>query len=85
MINQAEIRRIAGSLGVDPRVIDHDYALGCFLHFLAMSDEVRRWWVFKGGTSLAKCHFAEYRFSEDLDFTVLGGGYDRTTAGTYRR
>lgn len=71
MINQAEIRRIAGSLGVDPQVIDHDYVLGCFLHYLSLEEQVRKSWIFKGGTSLAKCHFSEYRFSEDLDFTAL--------------
>lgn len=71
MISQNEIRRIAGSLGVDPRVIDHDYVLGCFLHFLSQQDEVKKSWVFKGGTSLAKCHFQGYRFSEDIDFTAL--------------
>jgi len=71
MIDRGEIRRIAGTLGIDPRVIDHDYVLGCFIHYLSLQDEVRKAWVFKGGTSLAKCHFAEYRFSEDLDFTAL--------------
>lgn len=71
MINQGEIRRIAGALAVDPRVIDHDYVLGCFLHYLSLQAEVRRHWVFKGGTCLSKCHFDEYRFSEDLDFTAL--------------
>ncbi len=34
-------------------------------------DEVGEHWVFKGGTALAKCHFTQYRFSEDLDFTCL--------------
>ena len=71
MIDQGEIRRIAGSLGIDPGVIDHDYVLGCFLQFLSLEDEVRGHWGFKGGTALAKCHFTEYRFSEDLDFTCL--------------
>jgi predicted nucleotidyltransferase component of viral defense system len=28
---------------------------------------------FKGGTSLKKCYLETYRFSEDLDFTVLPG------------
>jgi predicted nucleotidyltransferase component of viral defense system len=28
-------------------------------------------WVFKGGTCLKKCFFETYRFSEDLDFTLL--------------
>jgi predicted nucleotidyltransferase component of viral defense system len=26
--------------------------------------------LFKGGTALKKCYFADYRFSEDLDFTL---------------
>ncbi len=34
----------------------------------------RRPWVFKGGTCLKKCYIETYRFSEDLDFTVLPGG-----------
>ena len=71
MINQAEIRRIAGSHGVDPQVIDRDYVLGCFLQYLSLEEQVKKFWTFKGGTSLAKCHFSEYRFSEDLDFTAL--------------
>jgi len=44
--------------------------LGCFLHSLALQPEVQRDLIFKGGTSLQKCHFPEYRFSEDLDFTA---------------
>ena len=27
--------------------------------------------VFKGGTALKKCYYSDYRFSEDLDFTLL--------------
>jgi uncharacterized protein len=29
--------------------------------------------VFKGGTALKKVHFGRYRFSEDLDFSAIGG------------
>ena len=32
-------------------------------------------WVFKGGTCLKKCYFETYRFSEDLDFTLLDPGH----------
>ena len=71
MIARAEIQRTGANVGLDPAVIDHDYALGCLLHMLAQDNAVRRAWVFKGGTSLAKCWFPGYRFSEDLDFTVL--------------
>jgi len=31
-------------------------------------------WAFKGGTCLKKCYLETYRFSEDLDFTVLPRG-----------
>jgi len=70
MIAEAEIRRLAGKLSVDPMVVNRDYVLGCFLHYLGTQDAVQESWVFKGGTALAKCYFANFRFSEDLDFTL---------------
>ena len=73
MIAAAEIQRMAGTLGVSPDVVEHDYALGCFLHFLAEVDEIKTGWIFKGGTCLSKCHLDHYRFSEDLDFTLSRG------------
>lgn len=71
MISTGEVQRISGILGLPPTVVDHDYVLGTYLSFLAVQPEVHRSWVFKGGTSLQKCHFGDYRFSEDLDFTIL--------------
>lgn len=70
MITSDEIRRSAARNGVDPMVIDHDYAIGCFLAFLGSEAMVKNNWVFKGGTALAKCYFGNYRFSEDPDFTL---------------
>jgi predicted nucleotidyltransferase component of viral defense system len=70
MIDVAEIRRIAGSLELNPTVIDHDYVLGCYLHFLGSLKPIKEQWIFKGGTALRKCFFKNYRFSEDLDFTL---------------
>lgn len=32
---------------------------------------LRDGWIFKGGTCLKKCYLETFRFSEDLDFTVL--------------
>ncbi len=71
MITVTEIRRLADVLEVGPPVVDHDYVLGCFLHYLALQPEVQEGWIFKGGTALRKCYFADYRFSEDLDFTAI--------------
>ena len=72
MISIGEVQRISGALGLEPRVIDYDYVLGCYLCFLGTQSTVQKKWLFKGGTALRKCYFEEYRFSEDLDFTVLG-------------
>lgn len=72
MISLSEVQRFAGALGLEPRVIDLDYVLGCTLHFLGIQSSFQKNWIFKGGTALRKCYFEEYRFSEDLDFTVLG-------------
>lgn len=70
MISEAEVRRLAGQWGVDPMLVDLDYVLGCFL-----ASFYRQSWakdlIFKGGTCLRKCHYADYRFSEDLDFTAI--------------
>lgn len=41
---------------------------------IASQPELNSRWVFKGGTCLRKCFHETYRFSEDLDFTVVDGG-----------
>lgn len=70
MIPAAELRRAAAGLGVEPTRLDLDYTLGWILGGLWRQPEVSRVWIFKGGTCLRKCYFPEYRFSEDLDFTL---------------
>ena len=70
MIFEGEIRRNAARAKVDPMVIDLDYSLGWFLLGLSRNDALRNCLRFKGGTCLRKCYFPEYRFSEDLDFTM---------------
>jgi len=70
MIPEARVKAQARHLGVDPLVIDRDHALGVVLCALARAG-VEAWgWVFKGGTCLRKAYFPDYRFSEDLDFTL---------------
>jgi predicted nucleotidyltransferase component of viral defense system len=56
-------------------VIEKDWALGWVLAGIGAELELTTW-VFKGGTSLRKCYYETYRFSEDLDFTVVDGGLD---------
>lgn len=66
MIRSAEIRRIAGAAGVEPRIVELDYALGWALRGIASNEYLSKRLVFKGGTCLRKCYFPDYRFSEDL-------------------
>lgn len=58
---------------VDQLVIERDYAQSYVLHGLGETPEFRDSLVFKGGTALKKVHFGEYRFSEDLDFSMVEG------------
>src|SRR5207302_2329728 len=50
-------------------VLERDYCLAWFLRALSVS-ELRQVFAFKGGTALKRCYFSDYRFSEDLDFTL---------------
>jgi len=71
VISEAEIRRVAAHKKVDPMIIDLDYSLGWFLHGLITVSKWNQSCIFKGGTCLRKCYFPDYRFSEDLDFTMI--------------
>lgn len=69
MINLAELKREAAVAGVDVSVIERDYVLSWILKGIFESNLSSNL-VFKGGTALRKVYFKNYRFSEDLDFTV---------------
>jgi hypothetical protein len=54
-----------------PNIVEKDYVLGWVLAGISNHEELGSNWVFKGGTYLKKCYFETYRFSEDLDFTII--------------
>lgn len=56
---------------VPANTVDKDYVLGHFLNSFYSFEKHHQLFVFKGGTCLRKCYFQDYRFSEDLDFTLL--------------
>lgn len=58
-------------------VIEKDYVLGWVLAGISNHPELSKSWVFKGGTCLKKCYFETYRFSEDLDFTVINSEHQK--------
>ncbi len=59
-------------LGIPWEVLERDYLLSWILAGMAQVDPLKDTLVFKGGTALKKCYFGDYRFSEDLDFSVTG-------------
>jgi predicted nucleotidyltransferase component of viral defense system len=70
-----EIVKIAALKNVENETIDKDWVLGHFLNAMYEFKEVTQNFIFKGGTCLKKCYFEDYRFSEDLDFTLLDTKY----------
>ncbi len=79
VIGKQDILERAREWQLRPSVVEKDYVLGWVLAAIAQHRETSTNWVFKGGTCLKKCYFETYRFSEDLDFTLLPAAvYDPT-------
>ncbi len=62
-------RASEGGRRIPEAILERDYCLAWFLVALARSALCQRL-AFKGGTALKRCYFGDYRFSEDLDFTL---------------
>ena len=76
MIPQRDLSLLSNRLAerrdrrIPETVLERDYCLSWILVGLSRSP-LRDRLAFKGGTALKKCYFADYRFSEDLDFTLV--------------
>lgn len=70
MIKPGEIDKIAIREGVRATQIQKDYAISWILWGISKNKFLNVNLVFKGGTCLKKVHFDNYRFSEDMDFTL---------------
>jgi len=66
MIPARDIRSRARELGVPETTIERDYAQNWLLGHLASMNM-----ALKGGTGIRKVYIENYRFSDDLDFTLL--------------
>src|SRR3989344_2180520 len=73
MIPLAELQESAGEWGLPLTTVGRDYALGWVLWGIGSQPEIMDRWIFKGGTCLKKCFVETWRFSEDLDFSLLPG------------
>jgi len=74
MISKQELLQLRTEWQLDIGVIEKDYVLGWVLAAIAAEPVLSEHWIFKGGTCLRKCYYETYRFSEDLDFTIIDGG-----------
>ncbi|HMJ33156.1 MAG TPA: nucleotidyl transferase AbiEii/AbiGii toxin family protein [Baekduia sp.] len=74
MIPRAAIDQRVREWGLRHGVVEKDYVLGWLLWGIGGHPVLGRSWIFKGGTCLKKCYIETYRFSEDLDFTIIDGG-----------
>ena len=77
MITHQEIRNLVTEWGLREDVIEKDYVIGWVLWGIGSDPDLSIHWAFKGGTALKKCDVETWRFSEDLDFTVVPGGPDK--------
>lgn len=70
MIQVKEINAVAAKNNLKDTQIEKDYILSWILLGIANNELLSANLVFKGGTVLKKAYFQDYRFSEDLDFTL---------------
>lgn len=71
MIRPGEIQQAARKIAVRDTQIEKDYILSWILFGISKHELLSKVLVFKGGTVLKKVYFEDYRYSEDLDFTLL--------------
>ena len=70
MISRSELQRLANREKVALGTLEKDYVLTEILKALSWVTSLSDVLVFKGGTALRKIYFADWRYSEDLDFTA---------------
>ena len=70
MITREEMSRLSARFRINETVLEKDYVLTWILLGIEDSD-LFNVLAFKGGTALKTIYFPEYRYSEDLDFTLL--------------
>ncbi len=69
MITTAELHGFAALEGLRFDQTEKDYIILWLLCGISRPRLSPEDWIFKGGTCLRHCYYADYRFSEDIDFT----------------
>jgi uncharacterized protein len=65
------LRAHARRYGVRQDIVEKDYALSYLLAAIAETPGLGTALALKGGTALKKLYYADYRFSEDLDYSTV--------------
>jgi len=74
MISKQELLKKQKEFNIPLSTVEKDYILGLILSSFYRHPILKQQWVFKGGTCLKKIYIQDYRFSEDLDFTIKKDG-----------
>ena len=75
MIKPSEIQKKANTERVRDTQIEKDYILTWILSGVSKNALLYNSLAFKGGTLLKKFYFEDYRYSEDLDFTLTDDSF----------
>jgi hypothetical protein len=75
VITPALVTRRAGVDGVPAQAVERDYVQAAVLQ--EIGDHMREALVFKGGTALRFCFVDGFRYSADLDFSLVGTDVER--------
>ncbi len=70
MISLREVQKLAYEQQVSEQSIERDYVLTWILAELSRHPSLGKAALLKGGTALKKLYYPEWRYSEDLDFTL---------------
>lgn len=70
MIGLREIRKLAFEQQVPEQSLERDYVLTWVLAELSRHSSLGTAAILKGGTALKKLYYSDWRYSEDLDFTL---------------
>lgn len=76
MIKPGEIQKLAAINKVKDGQIEKDYVISWILYGISQNLFLHSNLIFKGGTVLKKAYFKDYRYSEDLDFTLADDAID---------
>ena len=70
MIKSKEISKKANAEGVRQQQIEKDYIISWIIWGIYNNELLKKTFIFKCGTCIKKIHIEDYRYSEDLDFTL---------------